>query len=65
MSMKCPSGKTYVKGYTKADGTKVAGYCRASSMSSMPMMTCPTGEMMVKGYTKADGTKVAGYCRKK
>ena len=24
----CPAGKTYVKGYTKANGTKVAAYCR-------------------------------------
>jgi hypothetical protein len=25
----CPAGKTYVNGYTKANGTKVAGYCRS------------------------------------
>jgi hypothetical protein len=24
----CPKGETYVKGYKKADGTKVKGYCR-------------------------------------
>ncbi len=24
----CPKPETYVKGYTKADGTKVKGYCR-------------------------------------
>jgi hypothetical protein len=28
---KCPAGETYVKGYTKQDGTKVKGYCRKSS----------------------------------
>jgi CHASE3 domain sensor protein len=28
---KCPTGQSYVHGYTKADGTKVAGYCRKSS----------------------------------
>ena len=27
--MSCPAGKTYVNGYTKQDGTKVAGYCRS------------------------------------
>ena len=27
----CPKGQTYVKGYTKKDGTKVKGYCRAAS----------------------------------
>jgi len=26
----CPAGKTYVKGYTKKDGTKVQGYCRSA-----------------------------------
>ena len=26
----CPPGKTYVNGYTKANGTKVAGYCRSA-----------------------------------
>jgi len=26
--MTCPKGKTYVKGYTKKNGTKVAAYCR-------------------------------------
>ncbi len=26
----CPAGATYVKGYKKADGTKVKGYCRKS-----------------------------------
>jgi len=24
----CPKGATYVKGYKKANGTKVKGYCR-------------------------------------
>jgi tRNA A37 threonylcarbamoyladenosine modification protein TsaB len=26
--MTCPKGQTYVKPYTKKDGTKVKGYCR-------------------------------------
>jgi hypothetical protein len=29
MSMKCATGKHYVHGYIKKDGTKVAGYCAA------------------------------------
>ena len=24
----CPKGESYVKGYTKSNGTKVKGYCR-------------------------------------
>ena len=31
MMKTCPKGQTMVKGYKKKDGTKVAGYCRASS----------------------------------
>ncbi len=27
-SMKCAKGKSYVKGYTKKNGTVVKGYCR-------------------------------------
>lgn len=30
----CPAGKTWVKAYTKKDGTKVKGYCKSSSMKS-------------------------------
>jgi hypothetical protein len=63
-AMSCPSGESYVKGYTKADGTKVAGYCRKSSSSASAAMTCPKGETYVKPYKKADGTMVKGYCRK-
>jgi hypothetical protein len=63
-STSCPKGETYVKGYTKSDGTKVAGYCRAASSSSMASSkSCPKGETWVAPYTKSDGTKVAGYCR--
>ena len=28
MSMKCSPGKSWVKAYTKKNGTKVKGYCR-------------------------------------
>jgi hypothetical protein len=44
----CPKGSTYVKGYTKSDGTKVKGYCRTASasksdsMSSMSSMKAAT-----------------------
>jgi hypothetical protein len=27
----CPKGESYVKGYTKSNGTKVKGYCRKSA----------------------------------
>jgi hypothetical protein len=33
-AMSCPAGKTYVNGYTKKDGTKVAGYCRSKPSTS-------------------------------
>jgi hypothetical protein len=29
--MTCPKGQTWVKPYTKKDGTKVKGYCRKPS----------------------------------
>ena len=32
---KCPAGQTWIKGYKKKDGTKVAGYCRKAKSSSM------------------------------
>jgi len=60
----CPTGETYVKGYTKSDGTKVAGYCRKSSSSMMSSTSCPKGETWVAPYKKSDGTMVKGYCRK-
>jgi hypothetical protein len=61
-STTCPAGETYVKGYTKSDGTKVAGYCRKST--STAATTCPKGETWVAPYKKSDGTMVNGYCRK-
>lgn len=48
-----------IKGYTKKDGTKVAGYTKAVADKKAP------DTIEVKGYTKKDGTKVAGYTRKK
>lgn len=32
----CPSGQTYTKGYTKANGTKVAGYCSSKGATAAP-----------------------------
>ncbi len=57
----CAAGETYVKGYKKADGTVVSGYCRHNAGSAKD---CGKGETYVHGYTKADGTQVKGYCRK-
>lgn len=35
----CPTGKTWVKPYTKKDGTKVKGYCKSSSAKSAKSST--------------------------
>jgi len=40
-STTCPKGETWVKPYTKADGTKVKGYCRKSSSMSSSSMSKP------------------------
>jgi hypothetical protein len=61
-TMTCPAGATFVKGYKKADGTQVAGYCRSSKAAVA--MKCPPGQTAVAAYTKQNGTKVKGYCRK-
>lgn len=63
-SASCPAGETYVKSYTKANGTVVNGYCRKSSAAQPAPMSCPKGETYVKPYKKANGTMVKGYCRK-
>jgi len=60
-AVSCAAGEIYVKGYKKADGTVVNGYCRHSAASAKD---CGKGETYVHGYTKADGTQVKGYCRK-
>lgn len=52
-----------VKGYTKKDGTKVAGYTKIVKDKGSDKATDETEK--VAGYTKKDGTKVAGYTRKK
>jgi hypothetical protein len=48
-----------VNGYTKKDGTKVAGYTRHVSDKKI------VETIAVKGYTKKNGTKVEGYTRRK
>lgn len=58
----CAAGSSLVKGYTKADGTKVAAYCRSSKAAVA--MKCPPGQTAVAAYTKQNGTKVKAYCRK-
>jgi hypothetical protein len=50
-----------VKGYTKKDGTKVAGYERKKRGAAA---AAEPATQQVAGYTKKDGTKVAGYTRK-
>jgi hypothetical protein len=49
-----------VKGYTKKDGTKVAGYTRTDKDKPAAK---DTTKQEVKGYTKKDGTVVKGYTR--
>ncbi len=57
----CSADETFVKGYKKADGTAVSGYCRHSAGSAKE---CRKDEIYVHGHVKANGTKVRGYCRK-
>ena len=60
------TGVVHVRGYTRSDGTKVAGYTRASPKStSKPASVGVTDTVQVSGYTKADGTYVQGYTRSK
>jgi hypothetical protein len=34
-STTCPTGKTYVKAYTKKNGKQVAGHCRKAKLKTM------------------------------
>ena len=60
-----------VSGYTRSDGTHVAGYTRASPRSTSKTgggasaSTSATNTVQVSGYTRADGTQVSGYTRSK
>ena len=59
---------TQVKGYTKKDGTVVAGYTKHSETVKSKTETKDSkgkDTIEVKGYTKKDGTVVKGYTRKK
>ena len=71
------SGVVHVRGYTRANGTYVAGYTRSrpssaggsrSSSASTPSRasyhsSSTGGTVNVRGYTRSDGTHVAGYTR--
>ena len=63
------NGTVYVKGYTRANGTYVAGYTRSApgasrSSSSHSTASSSSGSAVhVSGYTRANGTYVEGYTR--
>jgi len=69
------SGKTYVQGYTRSNGTKIKDYWRnnpgknSSSTSynknSSSSSSKKSGKTYVQGYTRSNGTKVKGYYRSK
>ena len=59
-------GRTvHVRGYTRSDGTYVAGYTRSApgSRSSAGSSSGGSRTVQVSGYTRSDGTYVAGYMR--
>lgn len=66
MSRRSDGEKNVVKvsGYTRADGTYVAGYTRAAPQrkSRNKSSSCPgPNESYVSGYTRTDGNKVPGH----
>ena len=56
-----------VSGYTRSNGTYVAGYtrsaARSSSGASSRSSSAGEGTVQVSGYTRSNGTYVAGYTR--
>ena len=65
---KSGGGTVRVSGYTRADGTYVAGYTRSlpgsGKTSGGPSRSSgASGTVHVKGYTRSDGTYVSGYTR--
>lgn len=50
-----PRGTVHVSGYTRSNGTRVAGYTRSSPSSSKTIR--------VGGYTRSDGTHVKSHTR--
>ena len=53
-----------VSGYTRANGTYVAGYTRSSPRpSSGASSASSNGSVNVSGYTRSNGTQVSGYTR--
>lgn len=64
--------KIYVRGYTRADGTKVSGYWRstptrssgsAGTSGSSGQRGSAASTVSVRGYYRSDGTYVHGYTR--
>jgi hypothetical protein len=63
----CPKGETYVKPYTKTDGTKVSGYCKSSgtamaspaAMKSMAPAAMKPAASTMKSATAAATSKPA------
>ena len=67
---KSGGGTVRVSGYTRADGTYVAGYTRSSpgsgrssGGSSRSSGSTSGNTVHVSGYTRSDGTYVSGYTR--
>jgi len=72
-------GKTYVKGYTRSDGTKVSEYWRSkpscsksgsygggsSSSSRSSSSSGNKGKIYIESYNRSNGTKVRGHWRSK
>lgn len=70
MSKRSSGGTVNVSGYTRSNGTYVAGYTRAapsSSRSAAPSSYSSRGSssgiVHVSGYTRSNGTYVEGYTR--
>ena len=52
-----------MSGYTRSDGTHVAGYTRSSPSSSKSSSVASRDSVQVNGYRRSDGTYVEGYTR--
>jgi hypothetical protein len=58
----CLAGCTWVQPYTRANGTKVAGYCHVATTKPKPVAV-KSNCHWVSGYTRKDGREVSGYQR--
>ena len=52
-----------VSGYTRSNGTYVAGYTRSAPGSGSSASSSSGSTVQVSGYTRSNGTYVAGYTR--